>query len=416
VGTTITIPLCPDTTPEAHDQFNVNLTIVSGPPLFDGTGLGTILNDDAVPAGSLLISEFRLNGPAGDHDEFIEIANTTSNPIIIGTVAPDLSSGFSVARAGGVPVFTIPNGTVIPARGHLLATNNTATTGYSLKDYGGTNAATPNRTWTTDIPPNVGLALFATADTGLYGTATPLDAVGFGGPVPPPDVAPYVEGTGLTPIGAFTSNYSFVRKYPSGVAAPGLQDTGVNSADFALVAADASAGALLGGPSPENLSAETERTNAQVTLSGNGSVFTGISPTGPKALEFRRTFTNNTGGTLTALRFKITSISTVNSPGGVADRRATSSTIFGSFKGLRLEHVPSPGAPGYSLFTAPSTGASPTFLPYGLGTELNGGLNSTWRLPAPVSLANLASVGVNFRVEYRISGVPFLVWVVPEAK
>ena len=408
-STTVSVLVNGDAAVEVNETFTVTISNASLPSfpagivtILDATATGTILNDDAVVPGSLVISEFRLSGPNGINDEFIEIANTTSSPITVSTT--DLSPGFSVARTGGSQVFTIPNGTTIPARGHLLAVN---TNGYSLQNYGGLNAAAADRTWTTNIADDTGLALFATANILAYGSATPLDAVGFASDV----ATPYAEGpTGLAGVGSgpFAHNYSLVRKHAVGPGAA-LQDTGDNAADFVLVAVDAGTygpmTALLGGPSPENLAAETERSNAEVAFSGGGAVFTGVAGVAPKALEFRRTFTNNTAGALNALRFKITSLTGVNSPGGVADLRPTDSTTFGTFQGLTLEGMPSAS---YVLTT-------PTTPPYPAGTLPNGGLNSTWRLvTAPIPPAG--SVDVNLRVEYTLSGLPYLLWVVPEAK
>ena len=65
-------------------------------------------------AGDLLISEFRLRGPAGDDDEFIELYNNTDAPIAVATT--DGSSGWALAASDGVIRFVIPNGTILPAR------------------------------------------------------------------------------------------------------------------------------------------------------------------------------------------------------------------------------------------------------------------------------------------------------------
>lgn len=407
--TTVTVLVNGDTKVEAFETVTVTISNASLPSfplgivtILDATAAGTINNDDAIQPGQLVISEFRLSGPNGVNDEFVEIANTTSADITVFTT--DGSAGFSVAKFPGTKVFTIPNGTTIPARGHYLAANSI---GYSLANYGGLNAANANVTWTSGINDDVGLALFATDTPAVYGASTPLDAVGF-----TPQVATqYIEGpTGLTGIGSgpFAHNYSFVRKHQIGPGAA-LQDTGNSATDFVLVAVDAgtygSTNAILGGPSPENLAAETEQWNTQVTMSGGGGSFTGIPGLAPKALEFPRTFTNNTGGTLTALRFKIASLTTLNSPGGVADLRPTDSGASGPFLGLTLEGMPSAG---YIVTT-------PAAAPYPAGTSPNGGLNSTWRLVTG-PIAALGTVDVNFRVEYTLSGLPYLLWVVPEAK
>jgi Calx-beta domain len=395
-----------DLTVEAHETLTATISNADVPgipggivTILDATATGTIVNDDAVPVGALVISEFRLRGPGGVNDEFIEIANRTSSDITVFTT--DFSAGFSVARSGGTQVFVIPNGTTIPARGHFLGVNSLA---YSLEDYGGTGAAAGDATWMSGIPDDSGLALFASADQPNYPTATPLDAVGFVG-----EPAQYLEGTGLTGIGAgpFANNYSFVRKHQVGPGAA-LQDTGDSAADFALVAVDAGTyGAvlsLLGGPSPENLAAEVEQLTTSMPMTGTGGTAS-VSPA-VRSLEFPRTFTNNTGGIVNALRFKVSSITTIHSPGLVADLRVTDSTAAGSFEGLTLEGMP---AAGYSSPT-------PAFGGRNAGVLLNGGLNSTLRLTTALPIAPAGTIDVNFRVEYTLSGRPFLLWVVPEVK
>lgn len=68
---------------------------------------------ESIQAGNpLMISEFRLRGPSGANDEFVEIYNNSDSPH---TVAGG-GAGYAVAASTGVLRFTIPNGTVIPAR------------------------------------------------------------------------------------------------------------------------------------------------------------------------------------------------------------------------------------------------------------------------------------------------------------
>jgi len=59
----------------------------------------------------LIISEFRFRGPNGANDEFVEIYNQTDSNFTVNS---------SDGSSDGVTRFVIPNGTVIPARGHLL--------------------------------------------------------------------------------------------------------------------------------------------------------------------------------------------------------------------------------------------------------------------------------------------------------
>src|SRR5688572_281860 len=136
-----------------------------------------------IQPGQVIISELRLRGPAGPTDEFVELYNNTDSDIIV--QATDTSAGWTVAISNGQitgPLFTIPNGTRIPARGHFLGANSQ---GYSLGGYPSGNpnqiiivtgtgvapsavlqtgfaATTPDATWELDAPDGAGVALFST--------------------------------------------------------------------------------------------------------------------------------------------------------------------------------------------------------------------------------------------------------------
>ncbi|MGH9972050.1 MAG: hypothetical protein ACREBG_30255 [Pyrinomonadaceae bacterium] len=191
----------------AANNSDSDPTTVNGPP-------------PTVNPGELIISEFRLRGPGPSPvpdpieqaaDEFIEIYNNTNAPITV--QATDGSAGFALVAADSITRFVISNGTVIPARAHLLAAN---ATGYSLSAYPGgnqpaslppaplpplsddtldeitfggppvknddprsaTSTATPDLTYTLDIPDNAGIALFRTANATNFTPANRLDAVG----------------------------------------------------------------------------------------------------------------------------------------------------------------------------------------------------------------------------------------------
>ena len=123
-------------------------------------------------AGQLLISEFRVRGPNGANDEFIEIYNNIGASH---TVVAASGTGYGVAASDGTTRCSIPNGTVIPARGHYLCANSV---GYSLA-LSGWNATAGDATYTTDIPDNAGIALFNNnTGGGSYVLANRLDAVG----------------------------------------------------------------------------------------------------------------------------------------------------------------------------------------------------------------------------------------------
>ena len=145
-----------------------------------------------IQPGQVIISELRLRGPEGPTDEFVELYNNTDQGIVV--QATDNSAGWTVAVSNGQitgALFTIPNGTRIPARGHLLGANST---GYSLGGYPSGNpniltaaavvqtpfaTATPDQTWQIDVPDGSGVALFSTANGTNLTTTTRLDAFGF---------------------------------------------------------------------------------------------------------------------------------------------------------------------------------------------------------------------------------------------
>jgi subtilisin-like proprotein convertase family protein len=297
----------------------------------DGNG-GTIargwsLNiSTAVPqttTGQLVISEFRLSGPNGPDDEFIELYNTTGARLIV--QAADDSSGLGVAASDGITRCTIPNGTVIPANGHYLC----AHTGASL-------SVEADNVYETGIADNAGLAIFNNSTGGeSYSLANRIDAVGASSEKNPV----YREGAGYSPIETNTLNYSFYRDLrPAGQP----KDTNDNAADFLFVdtsATDVGAGQRLGAPGPESLAGPIQH-NSDVTASlmapctaassepnrirdftsnaENNSTF--------GTLSIRRAFTNNTANDITRLRFRIIDITTAPAPQGTADLRVLSSS------------------------------------------------------------------------------------------
>src|SRR4029079_10020598 len=124
------------------------------------------LSANQTAQAQLIISDFRVRCPNGRHDAFIERSNNSGADHTVaggGTV-------YAVAASNGVARCVIPNGTVIPNRGHYLCTNSVA---YSLS-----GNATGNATYTTDIPDNAGIALFNTSVAANFNLANRLDAVG----------------------------------------------------------------------------------------------------------------------------------------------------------------------------------------------------------------------------------------------
>ena len=282
----------------------------------------------ALPPTPLIISEFRLRGPGADgvvpsadddDDEFVEIYNNSNSAVTVNSY--DGSAGFALAASDGITRFTLPNGTVIPARGYYLGVNSV---GYSLGAYPaatspathddagaqtfnsadapswksrlrakaaratgsrdarttggnaapesdeipGPSAATGDVTFTTQIADNVGIALFNTANPANFNLNTRLDAVGSTSELN----TDYKEGAGYPAITPVSINYTFFRDLcgkggstTGGGACPtgGLPvDTGNNAADFLFAdptGTDLGAGSRLGAPGPQNSTSPLQR-------------------------------------------------------------------------------------------------------------------------------------------------------------
>jgi hypothetical protein len=375
-----------------------------------------------IQAGQVIISEFRLRGPAGAEDEFIELYNNTNQPITV--QALDTTGGWTVAISNGQitgPIFTIPNGTIIPARGHLLGGN---ANGYSLCNYPsgyGTTAptptptptaspciqnglngtfthTTPDRTWDFDVPDGSGVALFATTSGTNFTAATRLDAAGF-----TPSPALYKEGGGIPSVVTANTEHTYYRDLRSGLP----RDTADNASDFLLVGTTPGIQVTrLGAPGPENLASPIVNNTTIVPTLLDPSVSAssppnrartfGMEPNGTfGTLLIRRTITNNTGQPISRLRFRVINITTFGTPasecagGSCADVRALTSqggpvTVSGptvvTVLGLRLEEPPEqPAGGGYNTSLSADTITLGTPLPVGqsINVEFKLGIERT---------------------------------------
>jgi len=267
------------------------------------------------PATGLIIDGLRFSGPNGATDQYVDVYNTTDQPID--------ATGWYLAYedgSGSVVDVTLPSDTV-PASGHLLV----AGSGYSL-------GPTPDeQTASLAVPATGGVQL-------LDPSGSVEDAVGF-------TDAPsgYASGTGIPEPDAYpTAQYGWVRTFADGAPV----NTQNNSADFSYVAVgddDATHGSpVLGDPTPSNVHspvvhneilqstlldpnvAATAAPNQIVTRGQNGADDTVV---------FNRTLTNCSGldptavtncanaesGTtamnVTDLQFRITGLTTDDSPG-----------------------------------------------------------------------------------------------------
>jgi uncharacterized repeat protein (TIGR01451 family) len=318
----------------------------------------------------VLISEFRLSGPGGDSDEYIELYCNRDTDCDIGGASirsfdPNVGD-FSI---------TFPLQTTIPARQFLLMAD---TTQYSLSVY-----ATPDFDVHDAMIPDF---FFDNEGIQLIGNDEPIviDSIGFigGG-----NEESYIEGTGLQRATGSrpAEQYAYVRRRETGP----LVDTDNNAADFVLVSVTGTAHPgitappVLGAPGPQSLSSpksykNTQFTNSLVEPAVNARITpnrvrVGVGDTG--TLSIRRTITNDTNQTFDYVRFRVIDIPTLHSPnpGGRAELRLITSGDAETFINSQTRQVIIRG----------------TILEYDSGTEPvqpnGGGLNSSVRanLPAP---------------------------------
>jgi hypothetical protein len=292
----------------------------------------------------LVISEFRLRGPQGVRDEFVEVYNPGTSPIIVNTT--DNSDGWALATqttAGGISgVAVIPKGTVIPAKGHFLFADDPDSSGaaglptvvYSLGGYPATELrnAESDTGWALDLPDNNGLAIFKTATVANFSVATLMDSVGFVGT----PAGLFKEGAGIPNVTAAGVQQTFVRYTASGEP----KDTGDNVADF--IFADpagtlTTAGQRLGTPGPENLTGPLHATGTIGFPVFDNSVSAATAPNfvfDPTAvpngtagtITVRRRLVNNTGAALNRVRLRFVDITTFPQPAGTADLRVLTSS------------------------------------------------------------------------------------------
>ncbi|HEV8589686.1 MAG TPA: hypothetical protein VGQ72_12475 [Pyrinomonadaceae bacterium] len=411
---TIAVPVCSDAdNTEPDETFLLNLSNPQGGVIItDNQAIGTIKT--ANTAGTFLISELRTRGTAGAGDDFVELYNNTDSPLTV--AASDASAGYGVYKMGTtcddtpVLIATIPNSTVIPARGHYLAVGSA----YSLADYGGTGAAAGNVTLTLDIEDDHNVAVFSTANVLNISSANRLDAVGFG--MNTGSVCDLLrEGTNQGAVGAMNIEDSFFRKLFSG----NPQDTNDNSVDFlfADTVATPIAGLTqrLGAPGPENLASPLRRDNTGILLPLlDGTVsssqapnrfrnFVNIVPNGPNGtLDIRRRVQNTTGATVTRLRFRIVDMTTgPTPPAGTADLRAITSSAV-AISGI---NDPATCASTGTPATVPcQVTAQATVLETPPAQTNGGGYNSTVTVSIPGGLANNASIDVNFQLGVMQAG------------
>jgi hypothetical protein len=365
-----------------------------------------------VTTGSLIISEFRLRGPQGARDEYVNLYNPGNSPTIVNTT--DNSDGWALANStdgtNAANVFAvIPNGTVIPARGHFLVADNPdgangPTVVYSLNSYPGSQVrgADSDTGWSLDLSDTSGIAIFKTANSANFNVATRMDAAG------PATLAGtlYKEGTGYGPLPTTNLQYVMYRDTSNG---GNPQDTNNNAADFIFAdptATASGAGQRLGAPGPVNLDGPVQRNATMPGFLLDQTTTANVYPNrvrDPNAvtngnfgtMTIRRRVVNNTGQPVTKLRFRIVNMTT--SPSGIlADLRALS---IADTPGIVVND---PATCTAAALSAPCTiTVSGTTLETPPAQPNGGGMNSTLSVGS-ITLATPLASGASANVQFLL--------------
>ena len=298
--------------------------------------------------GNLIISEFRLRGPQGINDEFVELYNPGASSVYVSTA--DNSDGWAlVYSANGTTatgITVIPNGTVIPAKGHYLIARdpdaaNGPTVTYSLNGYAANpvRAAESDTGYSVDNADNGGFAIFKSALASGWTVGNRMDSAGFNSIA----AGLFKEGAGIPAISATTptGQMTFYRDLSAGSP----KDTGANENDF--VFADPVAETLtvvpkLGAAGPENLDGPVHNTTGTMSLPTRAPNFvydpTPITNGTFGNVTVSRSLVNSTGGSISRVRFRVVDLTTRDAfgepPVNTADLRLLTSA------NLTLEEPP----------------------------------------------------------------------------
>ncbi|HEX8131043.1 MAG TPA: LamG-like jellyroll fold domain-containing protein, partial [Pyrinomonadaceae bacterium] len=344
-------------------------------------------------AGRALISEFRIAARENLTEEFIEIYNNSDSELVVQST--DGSAGWGAYEEGlsGVarPLFVIPNGTRIPARGNYLGISRGARSGAPP-----TGPPNPNADagYVRDYCFSCALVLLSSS-VGRNSPDHRLDRVGFTN-----TSLFFREGNGVPstqprPGGVY--DYSYIRKMTSGIP----QDTGDNAADFMIVSNEPTAtGGVFGTPGPQNLHSPLQRNKTFKASPLDAGAAGSASPnrvmqatdtdgdgtTDAAVLKIRRTFTNLTKEPISRLRFRVVDITTAPQTDNTkADLRVINSRD-------EIVNISAEGGGGTKI----ATGITLEHLSDMNAARSEGGLNTSLVFPLAVPLQPGESVDVNF--------------------
>lgn len=368
---------------------------------------------------TLRITEFRIRGPAGALDEYVEVGNTGDTPVTVADVLG--GDGFAIAASDGIVRCLLPNGLVVPPHRRVLCANEA----YTLAAAPGADAGTPpDFSFALNIPDASGVALFATSDPADFSIGRRLDAIG-----PAATGELYREGPGFpTPV-AFSIDAAFVRD-PCGKKGsisdggpcphrgiPGDTEDSLTDAVFVDTnGTSAGAGQRLGTPGPHASISPTFGAGRIETTPIDACVDPWLPPNAVYiatpgtnstfgTVIARRRITNRTGQPLTRLRFRIIDITTFPALGGIADLRPKDGADT-----IVVAHGQDCDAPVQNTVIRETLLEQPPIQWNG------GGFNSAMTVPsvsAATPLANNASIDIDFRFGLEQLG-RFRAMLVPE--
>jgi uncharacterized repeat protein (TIGR01451 family) len=322
--------------------------------------------------GEVIIDEFRLSGPGGANDQYVELYN--ASPVAVPL------AGFGLLASSGGSMMLPNTAPTLPAGHAYLITG----AGYSL------GAVAPSDATETNLGLN-GLQV-----TAPDAASTVVDAVGS-----TPASAGFFSGTALPALsGTPTDQYAWVRIEKAGLPV----NTSDNAADFKLVS---TTGGVIGGVQ-STLGSPAPRATGSPNQSNGLLHSTMLDPTKasnmapnfvyvrgvagqPGSLTLRRTITNTSGSTITSAVIRITALSEAN---GVPEPGATQPASVAMLNLIDPSTVTSPVATAAGTVTVENLSVDP---PAAASPNGVGGLNTTLTVPLPNGgLTTGATVSVAF--------------------
>jgi uncharacterized repeat protein (TIGR01451 family) len=333
--------------------------------------------------GEVIIDEFRLSGPGGTNDQYVELYNPSPVAVPLAGFGLLASSGESMLLPGTAP--TLPTG-----HAYLITGS-----GYSLGAVASSDATETN------------LGANGLKVTAPDSASTVVDAVGSTAAS-----AGFFSGTALPALsGTPTDQYAWVRIEKASVPV----NTPNNAADFKLVS---SAGGVVGGvqstvgsPAPRATGSPNQSNGVlqsallyptrAANVAPNFVYVRGVAGQ-PGLVTVRRTITNSSGSTITSAVIRVTALSEANGlpEPGVATQPST---------GVAMLVLADP-----STVTSPVTTAAGTVTVQNLSVDPPaaaspsgvGGLNTTLTVPLPNGgLTNGATVSIAFTFSAITHGI-----------